>query len=40
MLYTILTCVRYVMQLMVDNNEDKLQFLRLVCRHVANTRCR
>ena len=30
---------RYVVQLMVDNHEDKLAFLKLICRHVANTRC-
>ena len=24
---------------MVDNHEDKLAFLKLICRHVANTRC-
>jgi hypothetical protein len=30
----------YVVQLMVDNQEDKLAFLKLICRHVANTRCR
>merc|ERR1719341_1838738 len=25
---------------MGDNHEDKLAFLKLICRHVANTRCR
>jgi hypothetical protein len=30
----------YVLQLMVESNEEKMQFLRLLCRHVANTRCR
>ena len=30
----------YTMQLVVDNVEDKLTFLRTVCRHVSNTLCR
>ena len=29
----------YLIQLVVDCNDDKIQFLRLLCRHVANTRC-
>ena len=35
----LMTPPRYVVQLMVDNHEDKLAFLKLICRHVANTRC-
>ena len=30
----------YTLQLVVDNVEDKLTFLRTVCRHVSNTLCR
>jgi len=30
----------YTLQLVVDNVEDKLSFLRTVCRHVSNTLCR
>ena len=35
----LMNLLRYVVQLMVDNHEDKLAFLKLICRHVANTRC-
>ena len=30
----------YTLQLVVDSAEDKLTFLRTVCRHVSNTLCR
>merc|ERR1712217_430728 len=30
----------YTLQLVVDNIEDKMTFLRTVCRHVSNTLCR
>ena len=30
----------YTLQLVVDTVEDKLSFLRTVCRHVSNTLCR
>ena len=30
----------YTLQLVVDSIEDKMTFLRTVCRHVSNTLCR
>ena len=30
---------RYILQMLVDNGEEKQKLIKLFCRHVANTRC-